>query len=144
VTLRLAIDVTREQAAGPQAAADVELDELRVAGTDPELRFIKERYRAPFKDALRSALGRLTSEQRNVLRLHFVDGVTLDKLAALLGVHRATVARRIAEARDAVFDDVRTSLQGALGIDRAEFDELLALLRSGLELSLSALMPAAG
>jgi RNA polymerase sigma-70 factor (ECF subfamily) len=140
VTLRIAIDATREQRSMPIAEAS-ENDDLRVAGTDPELSLIKERYREPFKQALRAAIAELTGEQRSLLKLHFVDGVTLEKLAALFHVHRATVVRRIAQAREAVFDGVRIRLQAELGIDAAEFDELLALLRSRLELSLSALLP---
>jgi RNA polymerase sigma-70 factor (ECF subfamily) len=143
VTLRIAIDATREQRS-IQVADPAELEDLRWAGTDPELRLIKERYREPFKHALRAALGGLTSEQRNLLKLHFVEGVTLDKLAALFQVHRATIARRIAQAREAVFDRVRSRLHAELGIDRAEFEALLDLLRSRLELSLSALLPDMG
>jgi RNA polymerase sigma-70 factor (ECF subfamily) len=140
VTLRIAIDAIREQRAMPVAEPS-ESDDLRVAGTDPELSLIKERYRGPFKEALRTAIRELTGEQRNLLKLHFVDSVTLDKLAALFHVHRATVVRRIAQAREAVFDRVRILLQAELGIDAAEFEELLTLLRSRLELSLSALLP---
>src|SRR5262249_10518973 len=104
VALRVAVDAAREQRSLPMAES-VGVEDLRLAGTDPELTLIKERYREPFKQALRSALRGLTSEQRNLLRLHFVDGVTLDRLAALFEVHRATIARHIARARDAVFDD---------------------------------------
>jgi RNA polymerase sigma-70 factor (ECF subfamily) len=143
VALRIAIDVAREQKSHPIAhiADPTALDDAKLAGTDPELRMIKERYRAPFKQALRAALVALTSEQRNLLRLHFVEGVTLDKLAELFHIHRVTVSRRIAQARDSVFESVRARLQADLGIDRTEFDDLLALLRSRLELSLSALLP---
>lgn len=140
VTLRIAIDAMREQAAHPVAEPKPD-DDLRVAGTDPELSLIKERYREPFKQALRASLAEISDEQRNVLKLHFVDGVTLEKLAALFHVHRATIVRRIAQARDAVFDGVRARLQAELGIGRDEFEELLTLLRSRLELSLSELMP---
>jgi RNA polymerase sigma-70 factor (ECF subfamily) len=140
VTMRIAIDAIREQKAHPVAEPKPD-DDLRVAGTDPELSLIKERYREPFKQALRVSIRELTDEQRNLLKLHFVDGVTLDKLAALFTVHRATIVRRIAHARDAVFERVRARLQAELGIDHDEFEELLVLLRSRLELSLSALMP---
>jgi RNA polymerase sigma-70 factor (ECF subfamily) len=142
VTLRVAMDVKRLRTM--PLADSAELEDLRLAGTDPELKLIKERYREPFKQALRAALGALTSEQRNLLKLHFVDGVTLDKLAGLFQIHRATVARRIAQARESVFDSVRNRLQAELGVTRDEFEELLTLLRSRLELSLSALMPDAG
>jgi RNA polymerase sigma-70 factor (ECF subfamily) len=140
VTLRIAIDAIREQRAMP-VATPVEDEDLRAVGTDPELSLIKERYREPFKQALRAALRELTGEQRNLLKLHFVDGVTLDKLASLFQVHRATIVRRIAQAREVVFDRVRALLLAELGIGMDEFEELLMLLRSRLELSLSALLP---
>jgi RNA polymerase sigma-70 factor (ECF subfamily) len=139
VTLRIAIDAGREQRL--PIADSAELENLKLAGTDPELKLIKERYREPFKQALRAALGELSSEQRNMLKLHFVDGMTLENVATAFHVSRATIARRIAQARDAVFDHVRVRLQAELGIDRAEFEGLLGLLRSRLELSLSALLP---
>jgi RNA polymerase sigma-70 factor (ECF subfamily) len=140
VTLRIGIDALREQRAHAVAAPSDD-DDLRAVGTDPELSLIKERYRGPFKQALRAALHELSAEQRNLLKLHFVDGVTLEKLSALFHVHRATVVRRIAQAREEVFERVRLRLQAELGIDAAEFGELLVLLRSRLELSLSALLP---
>jgi len=140
VTLRIAIDTCREEQSIPTADSG-DLEAATFASTDPELELIKERYREPFKQALRAALGGLTSEHRNLLKLHFVDGVTLDQLAALFHVHRATVVRRIAQAREAVFDSVRIRLQAELAIDRDEFEDLLDLLRSRLELSLSALFP---
>jgi RNA polymerase sigma-70 factor (ECF subfamily) len=140
VTLRVAIDFTREQRAQP-IIDNVQIEDAEFVGTDPELSLIKERYRGPFKRALQTAVGELSSEQRNLLKLHFVDGVTLDKLATLFGVHRATIARRIAQAREAAFDRIRDLLRAELGIGSREFQELLVLLRSRLELSLSALLP---
>ena len=139
VVVRLAIDMLREQKARP-IAEPAKLEDLDLGGYDPELDLIKERYRVPFKLALRTALGELSSEQRNLLKLHFVDAVTLDKLATLFNVHRATVVRRIAQAREVVFDSVKRRLQAELGIDAREFEELLAIVRSRLELSLSALL----
>ncbi len=137
VTLRIAIDVARQQQSAP---IPTDIDDAAMIGPDPELQMIKDKYGAPFKVALRAALAELPADKRALLRQHFIDGVTLDALAAQLGVHRATVARRIAQAREEVFDGVRARLQAELGLDRAEFDELVGLLRSRLELSLSALV----
>jgi RNA polymerase sigma-70 factor, ECF subfamily len=138
VALRLAIDVRRQQrmlpvdTSGDTAAA-------RLAGADPELELIKEHYRESFKQAFRVALGALSSEQRNLLKLHFVDDVTLDQMAALFRVHRATVARRIAAAREAVLDGVHRHLQAELAVDRAELDSLMRLVRSRIDISLTLL-----
>jgi RNA polymerase sigma-70 factor (ECF subfamily) len=137
VTLRVAMDMRKKDRL---VLSDDSGDAARIADADPELEFIKERYRGAFKQALRAALEQLEAEQRNLLKLHFVDGVTLDQLAALFHVHRATIARRIAVARAAVFDGVQERLRAALALDQDEFDGLLQLLQSRLELSLSALL----
>src|SRR5262249_41153536 len=72
-------------------------------GADPELEYIKERYRRAFELALEASVAALSSEQRNLLRLHFIQAVSLDGLAHLFHMHRATIARRIAQARAAIF-----------------------------------------
>jgi RNA polymerase sigma-70 factor (ECF subfamily) len=87
---------------------------------------------------LREAISTLDAEQRNLLRLHYLEGLTLDELAAFFGVHRATIARRVAEAREAVSDGMAERLKAALGLSAADLDSLLVLLRSQLEVSISA------
>ncbi len=52
-------------------------------GPDPELDYLRVRYRAAFSNALSEALGALGVEERNLLRLHFVEGLTIDGLAPL-------------------------------------------------------------
>jgi RNA polymerase sigma-70 factor (ECF subfamily) len=105
-------------------------------GSDPELEFIKERYRGEFKRALESALRALDDEARNLLKLHFVDGLTLDQLASLFSVHRATVARRIAAAREEILAGARRLLGERLDADTRELDSLIELVRSRIDLSL--------
>ncbi len=69
--------------------------------TDPELDYVRSRYKSSFSQALTEGLATLSPEERNLLRLHFVDGLTIDGLAPFFGVHRATAARRLADARQA-------------------------------------------
>jgi RNA polymerase sigma-70 factor (ECF subfamily) len=138
VTLRIAIDAKRQE---PPLASDTSAGSgARLADADPELEFIKERYRDVFKQTFRGALAELPSEQRNLLRLHFVDALTLEQMAALFKVHRATVARRIAACREAVLDGVRQRLQSELSLSRDELDSFLRLVRSRIDLSLSVLL----
>jgi RNA polymerase sigma-70 factor, ECF subfamily len=141
VALRVAIDLARERR---DVLLDDSVDSIAGATTDPELDYIKEKYRAQFKQALQQAISALDGEQRNLLRLHFVDGVTLEQLSALFHVHRATVVRRIAAARESILDGARALLARDLAIAGEEVDSLLRLVRSRLDLSLSALLtPAA-
>jgi RNA polymerase sigma-70 factor (ECF subfamily) len=78
-------------------------------------------------DALRAAAGRLTREQRNLLRFRFLDHLTVDEIAAIKRVHRATAARWVLKAEDALVTAVRELAGARIG---AASGELLSLLRS--------------
>ena len=103
---------------------------------DPELDHLKSRYRGELKAAFQSALGALSARDRNLLRLHFVDRLTIDDLGAMHNVHRATVARWIAALREKLFEATREDLTRRLGVNRSEFESLVALVRSQLDVSL--------
>jgi|GEM_PF-4314550 len=53
------------------------------AGLDPEIAYLKQRYRDEFREAFVAALGALDERQRNVLRQHHLDGMTIDQLGSL-------------------------------------------------------------
>jgi RNA polymerase sigma-70 factor (ECF subfamily) len=105
-------------------------------GADPELAFLKGHYRPAFERAFGEAFQTLTVEERNVLRLHFLDGLNIDRIGALFQVHRATAARWLASARERLMEETRRKAQAALGISPAELDSLLGLVRSQLGVSL--------
>jgi RNA polymerase sigma-70 factor (ECF subfamily) len=106
---------------------------------DPELEYVRARYRGAFARALADALGVLPTEERNLLRLHFVDGLTIDGLAPMFRVHRATAARRLADARDRLLSATRSRLETTLGVSGRELESLIGLLRSRIEIDLSSL-----
>lgn len=108
---------------------------------DAELEYLRNRYQAEFKRAIEDAIAALEPEQRRVLRLHYQDGLSIDRIQALLGVHRATAARWIRAAADAVRDETRRLLHARLGLSTAELDSLAGLVQSQLHLSLSRLLP---
>jgi RNA polymerase sigma-70 factor (ECF subfamily) len=66
--------------------------------------------------------------------------VTLDQLSTLFAVHRATIARRIATARESILSAAKDLLELELRISQDEVESLLRLVRSRLDLSLSALL----
>ena len=138
--VRAALDLLR--AAGARAGADVEPDDLAAdhEASSPELDYLKERYRPQFKAAFQEALRALDSEQRNVLRLHVVEGLNIDEIGALFKVHRSTVARWIASARQAVLAGARRRLRAELGLSAGEFDSLAGVVRSQLDLSVQKIL----
>ena len=108
---------------------------------DAELDYLRNRYQVEFKQAVESAIATLDAEQLRVLRLHFHDGLSIDRIGALLGVHRATAARWIRATSDAVRSETRRLLHARLGLSTAELDSLAGLVQSQLHLSLSRLLP---
>ncbi len=104
---------------------------------DPELHYLKATYRAEFKVAFTAALASLTQQERNILRLHVLDGLGTDEIGTLFRVHRTTIARWIGHAREALLEETRRTLSQKLNIDQRELDSLLNLVASQLDVSLS-------
>lgn len=139
--IRIALDLLKPTPERPATLDDDHgpiLEHLR--SDDPELDVIKERYRDEVNGALRDAFATLSATQRNLLRLSYRDGRSIDELGALFSVHRATVARWIAEAREAILDDARRRLEAKLGLTPSELQSLLQVVRSQLHLSVSRLL----
>ncbi len=110
---------------------------LPAPDADPELHYLKRTYRAEFKAAFSGALGALTGQERNILRMHVLDGLGTDEIGALYRVHRTTVARWIGRARENLLEQTRRTLAEKLQVDRSELDSLLNLVRSQLDVSLT-------
>jgi RNA polymerase sigma-70 factor, ECF subfamily len=126
---------------GPVAAPDDGmLDALPLEGEGLELAHMKRLYRSEFTAAFRDALKELTVRDRNVLRLRYVEALTLEQVAAIEQVHPITVARWQASAIKAVLDAVRGALMTRLSIDPGELDSILRLVRSDLNATLSGLL----
>lgn len=118
---------------GDDAAA---LENLPIAGDDPEIELLKEQYGEQFRASFRAALAALSDRERNVLRQHYIDGLSIDKLGTLYRVHRATAARWVSRARRALLDTTRTNLVTELGIQTIEVDSIIRLVRSQLDISI--------
>lgn len=114
------------------------------AGESAERDLIHDQLRREFKHCFGEALASLPSRSRSVLRLHLVDGVTLDGLATAYGVHRATVARWLAAARSSLLKRTRARLTTLLRLGPGEIDSLIAQARSRLEISLAGFLASSG
>jgi RNA polymerase sigma-70 factor (ECF subfamily) len=99
----------------------------------------RPRYVETLSRAVQRAFAELTVQERNLLRLHYADGLSLQQLAKLEQVHRATVARWLAAARQRIFQLVEDDVRGSLGLSPSEFKSVLGLVHSYLEASLSGL-----
>ena len=110
------------------------------ASTDVALSLIKAQYREAFSAGFARAVATASRRDRNLLRLHFLGGVTLEQLAQMYGVHRATIVRWLAAARQAVFSATREHVAGQIDAPADELDEMFDLVKSRVELSVERLL----
>ena len=136
---RLAIDLRRRDKRHASSPPEAFLD-LQDPAIDPELGYLRSRYAAEFNTALRNSFDSIEPRERNVLRMHFVDGLSIDDIGALYRVHRATAARWIAGARRKMLADTRARLSEQLTLTPSQFDSLMRLVRSELDVSLQRLV----
>ena len=114
----------------------VGLDET-TAGLElhPELAYLKSSYRDATENALREALQELDARARNILRQHYAHGLSTRELAALYGQHRSTINRRLTDAREHLFEQVRSKLSRALALPASELDSILRWVGQSLHVT---------
>ncbi len=78
-----------------------------------------------------------------MLRLYFLDGLSIDRIAAVYAVHRATAARWVARGREALLRGTQEVLGQRFRLDQAEVESLVGIVRSQLDVTLSSLFRAA-
>lgn len=105
-----------------------------------ELQKVKQQYRGELASAFRASLAALSARERNVLRQHYLDGLSLDRIAALYRVHRITIFRWIDAARQSILAGTRDRLAEQAGLPRLEVDSLVAQMVSQLDVSLTVLL----
>jgi RNA polymerase sigma-70 factor (ECF subfamily) len=134
LTLRVALDQHKAHRKREEVLFDALIEPVSSdpSGTEP--------YREAIQEALCAALEALSTRERNVLRLHYVETVTLDQIATLYGTHRATAARWLARARQRIFDCVAADVQARLAVTRSEVNSILADVRSQLDVSVFRLL----
>jgi RNA polymerase sigma-70 factor, ECF subfamily len=121
-------DVDETSALANRAAGDLELDHL------------KRRYHAEFRAAFSQALASLDARSRNILKQHYLDGLTMEAVGALYQVHRVTVVRWIARAREDLAKETKSELTRRLRVEAGELESILRLLDSQFEASFRAFL----
>lgn len=111
---------------------------------DPGIDLLKGKTREAFMRAFEAAVQDLTNRERTLLRLHLLAGVTLEKLAEMYGVHRATVVRWLAGARESVLAGTRKRMASALQVSGPELESLMQAIRQSLDVSVERLLASVG
>jgi RNA polymerase sigma-70 factor (ECF subfamily) len=115
---------------------------LSLASTgNPELDLLKRQHAEAFRAALTEACAELEPRLRACLRMHLVDDLSIDQIGAAYGVHRATAARWVQRAREALVESTHRRLQERLHLTPTELERVAALVHSQIDVSLSQLLP---
>jgi RNA polymerase sigma-70 factor, ECF subfamily len=114
--------------------------EAQMPWADHEISLFKQIYREPVSQAFATACAALDAQDRALLRLHYVDGVTTAKLATMFGISRATLIRRLAAARESLIESVKAALRAASGVADQDFESVLRLVKSQIDLRLSVVL----
>ncbi len=107
---------------------------------DVELDLFRGRFAGEFRKAFAETVASLAPEDRTVLIQHYVDDLSIDQLGVVLGVHRATAARRVARLREALLEGTRQRLASSLKVDDGTFESLMRAAASQLDASVFRLL----
>jgi RNA polymerase sigma-70 factor (ECF subfamily) len=140
VAVRTGLNHERSRGRQDRPVPDEVLLKLPAQAGDLELEYLKRRYRGDFTESFRKALASLSSQERNILRLHFVDGLGFAQVGAAYQVDKSTISRWVAKSRRALLERTRADLAERLKLNSRELDSLMDLVQSQLELSINTLL----
>jgi RNA polymerase sigma-70 factor (ECF subfamily) len=127
----IALDRGLTKALAHDSGRDVAAD-----ARDPERELILRRHGPQFERALAASLEALRAEQRELLRLYFVEALTLEEIAQRCGVNRSTILRRLRAGREELLLSTRARLAAEIGVSDSTFETVGRLLHADLEISL--------
>jgi RNA polymerase sigma-70 factor, ECF subfamily len=140
ITVRMARDVLARERKLTHLDTPMARD-LRAREPDPELEFLKQQSREAFEVAFARSLDRVDDRGRTLLRLHFVEEMSMAAIGRMFHVHESTVARWLAHVRQVLIEQ----LASELGVQHSELQRLAALVQSRLGVHLSShLAPRSG
>jgi RNA polymerase sigma-70 factor (ECF subfamily) len=122
---------TREQANEDERLASVASRE-----SDQVATIAKGRYGEAFRTAFSAALASLEDRDKNLLRQHYLDGLSIEQLGVLYRTHRTTVTRWMAAAKQHLLDRTRSHLMSKLRVPLADCDSIIRLVESQFDLTM--------
>jgi RNA polymerase sigma-70 factor, ECF subfamily len=134
--IRTALNLLRQGGRVPAARAE----DVGLSCGDPEIDYVRATYADEFRAALESVVASRQPQDRDLLRLHYLDQLNIEEVGARLGVHRATIARRLLRVRETILRETCARLRLRLGLDEQELGTLLALAREDATVSFARIL----
>lgn len=113
---------------------------MAAAGHNPELALLKASDQAAFMEAFREAMSTLSPEEQNLLRQHYIDGLSIDRLGELHRTHRTSCARWLRQSRETLFKRTKSILMKRTKASRSECESMIRHAQSRLEITFRSLL----
>lgn len=140
VVVRTALNTQRTEKKHVPRDDDLLASRLSENAHDPEMLAMKSEYADALADAVARAFRRLTGEQRNLLRLYVIDGLSLAELGRLHSVDASTISRWLTKIRSRLLEDSQKELLDRHALRPSECASVMRLVQSDLHLSVARLL----
>jgi RNA polymerase sigma-70 factor, ECF subfamily len=144
IAVRAALDVVESQARGLKQQSLDEAGEgvasALAASGSIERTMVLGRYYPFLQQSLEEELLALPATDKALLRMHFIDGLSVDALAPLFKVHRATVARWLVSLRQRIVERFKAKVAVELPVTGSEFRSLMEAVAPELRVSITRLL----
>jgi RNA polymerase sigma-70 factor, ECF subfamily len=138
--LRLALNARRSARRAPDQLGSDSQFEVAAPTADLQFDILQARYGHDFGATLKEAMGELSSQERSLLRLHFLDGLSFNQIGAVYQVNKSTISRRMSHARATLLEKTRERLEKRFNLGAPELESLLRMLGPELQLSLTSVL----
>lgn len=125
---------------GHREVATSTLPEAPMIDPSPELGLLRAQYREQFRAAFTAALASLGPDDRTVLRLHTLDGLSLATIGTMFHKDASNVSRWLARLRATLLERTRDRLAQQLALDGSALESVMRVADSELTMSLSQLL----
>jgi RNA polymerase sigma-70 factor (ECF subfamily) len=104
----------------------------------------REKYIDHFQDALRDALHCAPEKDRALLRLHFVENISVERIGKMMGVSQSSASRWLDKARQHLLTRIKAMLADRLGMSEDDIESLATAFANRLDLSISQILKSDG
>ncbi len=139
IAIRVAIDMVRRERR-VRGHDEVVLEGILVEGPEaPDLAHLKRTHGDDLREALADGIAGLEAEDQLMLRLHYVDGLSTAKIAALEQQHPVTVLRRLGRVRAQLLRHIKRFMRRR-GVTGSQLDSIVRLVQSDFHARLSGML----
>jgi RNA polymerase sigma-70 factor (ECF subfamily) len=131
----VAIRTARNLRRSHRPAVPLEGVAARAPAPDPEVAYLRRRCEQELQRALKLTIAGLPADERTVLRLYYLDGLTVQAIGVIYRVHASTITRWIARTRQQVLAETQRLLREHMQLGASELASVMGLVGSQLDLS---------